>query len=266
MSSNPQTEPKKTNNVAIVGFVLAFLVPLIGFIISIIGLVIAKDYNGKGRGLSVAGIIVSIIMFILSFFSFGLLNLNFWLDSFYNHPQNHSTTDNKEELNTLRANELKKISKPDALSLTKLYVNKTDDYSLKLPGWWLSSFEDKGVASEIAHKGDSGDFSEDLASVRIEVEKFYPKTIAELISQAKNVRGKSAIIKAESDVTINTLNGHEIFISQPLLHYRDPSINYYVVILTKENLAYTLEYTTSPDLIDKYLPIFKASAQSFVIK
>ncbi|GAA1285245.1 hypothetical protein Psi02_32320 [Planotetraspora silvatica] len=57
------TEPVKTSNgLAVAGFVLAFLVSPIGFILSIIGLVVAPKRGGKGRGLAIAGIIISLVV------------------------------------------------------------------------------------------------------------------------------------------------------------------------------------------------------------
>lgn len=54
----------KWNVCAIIGFILAFLFALIGLILSIIGLNQIKRTHEKGRGLAIAGIIISIIMMI----------------------------------------------------------------------------------------------------------------------------------------------------------------------------------------------------------
>ena len=57
-----QTEPAKTNVLAIVGFVMAFFMPIAGLICSIIGYKKAdKDYNGNCKGLALAGTIISAI-------------------------------------------------------------------------------------------------------------------------------------------------------------------------------------------------------------
>lgn len=55
-----QTE-SPTNGLVIAGFVLAFLMPLIGLILSIVGLSQTKKRNQKGGGLAVAGIVISSI-------------------------------------------------------------------------------------------------------------------------------------------------------------------------------------------------------------
>ncbi len=54
--------PQKTENtVAIVGFVFAFIMPLIGLICSAIGLKNANKNNGDHRGLAIAGLVISIL-------------------------------------------------------------------------------------------------------------------------------------------------------------------------------------------------------------
>lgn len=60
-------EPQKTNVLGIIGFVLAFLVPLAGLICSIIGYKRAdRDYNGSCKGLALAGTIISAISLAIS--------------------------------------------------------------------------------------------------------------------------------------------------------------------------------------------------------
>lgn len=51
------------NTMALVGFILSFFTSFIGLIISIMGLSNSKkpEYNGDGRGLAIAGIIISSI-------------------------------------------------------------------------------------------------------------------------------------------------------------------------------------------------------------
>ena len=55
-------QPTESNVLAIVGFILAFIVPVAGLIVSILGFRKAKTLNGKGRGLALAGIIISAIV------------------------------------------------------------------------------------------------------------------------------------------------------------------------------------------------------------
>ena len=62
-----QQQQVRTNAVAIVGFLLAFLFSPVGFICSIIGAVHAKNCGGSGKGLAIAGVIVSVLISSLSF-------------------------------------------------------------------------------------------------------------------------------------------------------------------------------------------------------
>ena len=59
---------KEKNDMAIAAFILAFLLPPLGLIFSIIALLIADKRNGKGEGLSIAGLAISIVICIISFF------------------------------------------------------------------------------------------------------------------------------------------------------------------------------------------------------
>lgn len=55
---------QKTNTLAIVGFVLAFFLPFIGLILVIIALTQIKKTNQGGKGLAIAGLILSIIFLL----------------------------------------------------------------------------------------------------------------------------------------------------------------------------------------------------------
>lgn len=61
------TTAVKTNTLAIVGLVLAFIVPLIGLILSIVALNQIKKSKENGKGAAIAGIVVSIIVMIFQF-------------------------------------------------------------------------------------------------------------------------------------------------------------------------------------------------------
>lgn len=59
------SERAETNGCAIAGFILAFFMPFIGFILSIIGIVKAKrECHGNGKGLAIAGLVISLLWFI----------------------------------------------------------------------------------------------------------------------------------------------------------------------------------------------------------
>ena len=50
-----------TNVLAIVGFILSFFIAIAGLICSILGYKKAAELDGKGKGLSLAGIIISAV-------------------------------------------------------------------------------------------------------------------------------------------------------------------------------------------------------------
>ena len=74
-----------TNGVGIAGFVVSLVslilccgsLSVISLILSIVGVVSAKNYNGNGKGLSISGIIISIIGIILLITVFVILPLFF---------------------------------------------------------------------------------------------------------------------------------------------------------------------------------------------
>ena len=58
---------EKSNVLAIVGFVLSFFIAIAGLICSIIGYKNAPQYSGKGKGLALAGIIISAVSMAIVF-------------------------------------------------------------------------------------------------------------------------------------------------------------------------------------------------------
>lgn len=54
--------PRKSNTMAILGLVFSFIFPLLGIIFSAVGLKQTKERDESGRGLAVAGLIVSIVV------------------------------------------------------------------------------------------------------------------------------------------------------------------------------------------------------------
>ena len=56
----------QTNGMSVAGFILAFFIPLLGWIFGGVGLKRAKGLNGKGYGLSIAAIIIATVNYILA--------------------------------------------------------------------------------------------------------------------------------------------------------------------------------------------------------
>ncbi len=66
-SSNPSPNPStnKTNSLAIVSLVLAFFIPIVGLVLGIVALTKINKSKESGKGLAVAGIVVSCIGLLL---------------------------------------------------------------------------------------------------------------------------------------------------------------------------------------------------------
>ena len=64
---------KDTNNYAVAGFVLAFIIPILGFFVSIMGLKKSINEGLPHKGLAIAGIIISIIPIVTFIFTMVLL-------------------------------------------------------------------------------------------------------------------------------------------------------------------------------------------------
>ena len=60
--NQPAPVPQKTSGVCIAAIIFAFLIPLVGLILGIIGIGSAKKNGGKGKGLAIAAIIISLLM------------------------------------------------------------------------------------------------------------------------------------------------------------------------------------------------------------
>ncbi len=64
--AEPAEQPKKENTIAIVGFIFAFLMPIVGIICSAIGYKRAKNENGEHKELALAGLIISIVETVIA--------------------------------------------------------------------------------------------------------------------------------------------------------------------------------------------------------
>ena len=62
-------ENKKTNTLTIIGFILSFILGILGLIVSVIALLKIKKTGEKGKELAIAGIIIGVIMTIINILS-----------------------------------------------------------------------------------------------------------------------------------------------------------------------------------------------------
>ena len=61
----PNTVQEESNGMATAGFVCSFFVPLLGWIFGGIGLARANKRNGKGKGFSIAALIIATVMALM---------------------------------------------------------------------------------------------------------------------------------------------------------------------------------------------------------
>lgn len=55
-------EEKQSNGIALAGFICSFFIPLLGWIFGGIGLARSGERNGKGRGFSIAALVIATVM------------------------------------------------------------------------------------------------------------------------------------------------------------------------------------------------------------
>ena len=123
------------NVIAVVGFVLAFFVPLAGLICSIIGLKKSKSLAGKNRGLALAGVILSAVFMLLTFIYIVAVVL-FAIPAIQVNARN---IDRRFDINTIRAD----ISQYASNNRGSLPANKADlESGLTAPLGFFSGIED----------------------------------------------------------------------------------------------------------------------------
>lgn len=94
-------ESNNKNTISIIGFILSFIIPVVGLILSIIGLKKSDELN-EGRNLSITGILISIVLIIIS--SLFMINAM----SVYNKNTNNNKYYNNEKNNDNKTNDDKK--------------------------------------------------------------------------------------------------------------------------------------------------------------
>ena len=79
----PQSYEPESNGIAIAGFICAFFIPLLGWIFGGIGLARSKRRYGKGKGFSIAALVIATVMFIINLIYLRNINLEV-MGSVYN--------------------------------------------------------------------------------------------------------------------------------------------------------------------------------------
>lgn len=117
------------------------LTSIIGLILSIIGLIKSKDYNENGKGLSIAGIVISgvfIFMFIF-FFAIGMsLPEETSDDSYINETEEiEKTTTRKQETTTKKEETVSSGIKKGKFTLLEGYKGYSDEYNF---GYYIEGY------------------------------------------------------------------------------------------------------------------------------
>lgn len=247
---SPPPVTDDSNGIAIAGLILAFLIPLIGLILSIIGLVKAKHRNGKNQGVAIAGIVLSIIFTIIG----GSL-----LIVAYTGIMNRSQQTGTTQTNTSQTS-------PDGTNtkaeLGSIYHDTSGHYSLKLPKDWVitqapGSHDTYAIAPAKSNDSDS--------RINIYFNKlFQGESLATITkSELAYIKINKGTVTSQKNVTINGATGHEIIARE---NDGANTSEDYVVILVKADSVYKLTYQTPPTYSATNLPLFKASAESFTAK
>ncbi|ANF32034.1 hypothetical protein A0130_10425 [Leifsonia xyli] len=85
MTSLQQPAPPKTNLMALIGFIAAFVVPVVGIVLGAIGLNQTRTSGESGRGLARAAVFIGSV-FTLFQVAFFIVWLSFFLQAFSHMP------------------------------------------------------------------------------------------------------------------------------------------------------------------------------------
>ena len=74
-AATPAQQNGQGNGMAIAGFICSFLVPILGWVFGGVGLAKSKKLNGKGKGLSIAAIVIASVSWFINF----MITLSYYL-------------------------------------------------------------------------------------------------------------------------------------------------------------------------------------------
>lgn len=64
---------KKLNTLCLIGFIMSFIISIVGIVLCIVGIILSKKKSEKGAVLAIYGILVSIVKIIMEIFLFAFL-------------------------------------------------------------------------------------------------------------------------------------------------------------------------------------------------
>lgn len=153
----------KTNSLAIWGLVLAFFLPIIGLILSIVAKSQIKKTGESGSGLATGGIIVSIVLII-----FQILAVIFWIfvisaavvqDNNSSSNTNSSSTTSTTDTSSYTADEKKAVETSEAFLEA---INKSD---------YNAAYNLMGAELKKEYKGGVSEFQKEVENANLKLIK-----------------------------------------------------------------------------------------------
>lgn len=229
--SNSVKTPQKTNALAVIGLVSAFFVPLVGLVLSIIGLLQINKKKEKGKGLAISGIVLSIAVGILQ-----LLTMILIINAISN----------------------------SSVKLTT-YTNNEVGYSVKYPEGWTKSTNNTGDVKDVVFKDEKGETGKVYGQVEVVYisapKNGYSKDVLKAIADA--------IVKDNSDTTVvfrerTVKYGRDAIVLVTTYKSEDYRIKAKTtIILNKDNSVYTISTQTPEKNWDKYDDAFDEIHNTF---
>ncbi len=214
MSDEKVNTPQKTNALAVIGLVSAFFVPLIGLVLSVVGLAQINKKKEKGKGLAVAGIISAVVVGFLQIVTLGLIFLA---------VRNSSVT-------------------------LVTYTNNDIGYTVQHPKGWQMEAENQEGATGMLFKGnpeDTGKVSGLVEVVYLKGPKNgYKKDVLNAIRDALKKDNPNTDVEYVTRQSFKGLDSVRMLMSYDGENGRVKSK--VTVILNKDNSVYTLA-TQSPE-------------------
>lgn len=165
-SAAAPVDPQKTNTMAILALVFAFLIPLVGFILAIVAMSKIKKTNEGGKGLAVAGLIISILnmlaqIVLIILLTVGIVNFGKSVDNASTsttsntNTSTNSSSSSKNTTNSYSADENKAISQVNSF----LQAIKTENYQA---AWNLL-----GPELQKEYAGGEADFAKEVTDANL---------------------------------------------------------------------------------------------------
>jgi hypothetical protein len=159
-------DPQKTNTMAILALVFAFIIPLVGFILALVAMSKIKKSNEGGKGLAIAGLIISIVLMITQIiagilFTVGVINFGRSVDSATTTTTTTGTNNNSTSSSTTTNTSNYSADENKAITIVNSYLQaiKTENYQA---AWNLL-----GPELQKEYAGGEADFAKELTDANL---------------------------------------------------------------------------------------------------